>query len=273
MKRIYLEITNACNLDCPFCTSSKGHSFMSIEDFDNYTSQIIEVCNYIYLHVLGEPLLHPNFNVFLDILDKKDFKLQLVTNGTLLNKYPNILNHKCLRKLSISLHSVNNIETDDAYFDTINYLIENNNGTNIELRFYDKNNLDEKLNKYLNYLDSKYNLIQSKKKNSYELKKNVFVYFEELFKWPDINDEINTNNGRCHGLIDQLAILCNGDVTSCCLDTKGINTFGNLKKNTLVDILNSTQYLDALKAMKENKFILKLCKHCTYHSRFDRNNN
>ena len=31
IKRIYLEITNACNLNCPFCENEKGHYFMPID--------------------------------------------------------------------------------------------------------------------------------------------------------------------------------------------------------------------------------------------------
>ena len=58
---------------------------MSLDDIDNYLNQIKEFGNYIYLHVLGEPLLHPNFDQILKLLDEKDFNLQLVTNGILLN--------------------------------------------------------------------------------------------------------------------------------------------------------------------------------------------
>ena len=106
---------------------------MSLDDIDNYLNQIKEFSNYIYLHVLGEPLLHPNFDQILKLLDEKDFNLQLVTNGILLNKYPNLLSHKCLRKLSISLHSINNINVSDDYFDYILKLIKNNNDKIIEL--------------------------------------------------------------------------------------------------------------------------------------------
>ena len=74
---------------------------MNLNDINNYLDQIKEFGNYIYLHVLGEPLLHPNFNEILKLLDDKGFNLQLVTNGILLNKYPDLLTHKSLRKLSI----------------------------------------------------------------------------------------------------------------------------------------------------------------------------
>lgn len=273
MKRFYLEITNACNLNCPFCTYEKGQTFLSLKDIDNYTSQIKEFGDYIYLHVLGEPLLHPDFNEILDILDKKDFKLQLVTNGVLLNKYSDLFNHKCLRKLSISIHSINNIEINDNYFKTIDEILDKDSNTIIELRFYDKNNLNDNLKNYLNKLYEKYNVLDTKKNNSFKLKDNVFIYFEEFFKWPNINDEYIGNTGKCHGLIDQLAILSNGLVTSCCLDAKGINSFGNLKKDSLKDILNSDLYKNALNDLRNNKLSLKLCGHCEYRLRFDHNNN
>ena len=114
IKRIYLEITNACNLNCPFCENDKGNSFMDIEKIKNILSQIKEVCNYIYLHVLGEPLLHPNIEEILTYCDNLDLNVQLVTNGLLL--YKDLLKHKCLRKLSISLHAVNNLNIDYSYF-------------------------------------------------------------------------------------------------------------------------------------------------------------
>ena len=99
MKRIYLEITNACNLNCKFCTQDKGNNFININTFKNYIKQIKEVSNYIYLHVLGEPLLHKDIEEMFNILDEHDMNLQLVTNGILLEEHLNILNHKCLRKL------------------------------------------------------------------------------------------------------------------------------------------------------------------------------
>lgn len=270
MKRVYLEITNACNLNCSFCTNKKGTTFMSLDDIDNYLNQIKEFSNYIYLHVLGEPLLHPNFDQILKLLDEKDFNLQLVTNGILLNKYPNLLSHKCLRKLSISLHSINNINVSDDYFDYILKLIKNNNDKIIELRFYDLNNLDDKLTEFLNGLESLYGLESTKKNQSYKIKDKVYIYHQEMFNWPDINDTYIGENGLCHGLKDQIAILHDATVTACCLDSCGINKIGDLNTDSLKDILDSPLYKEALIALNNKKLLLPLCKHCTYRLRFNK---
>lgn len=270
MKRVYLEITNACNLNCSFCRQNKGNSFIDINTIENYLLQIKEITSYIYLHVLGEPLLHKDIEEILSLLDKYDFKLQLVTNGVLLNRYPNILEHKSLRKLSISIHSINNLNISNSYFNTINNLIENNNNKIIELRFYDLNNLDSDLYNYLNYLDEKYHFKETKKDRSYKLKDDVYIYSQEMFKWPDFNDEDIGEDGYCHGLIDQIAILHNGDVTSCCLDPLGYNVLGNLNDNSLNDILESPLYKKALDELKNRHLILPLCKKCTYRLRFSK---
>lgn len=267
MKRIYLEITNACNLNCPFCTYEKGNNYLDINTINNYLDQIKEYCNYIYLHILGEPLLHPNFNEILDLLDSKQMHLQLVTNGILLYKYSNLLDHSCLRKLSISLHSINNIDIEDSYFDTIDNLIKDNNKT-IELRFYDKDKLSLKLNQYLNKLNDEYNLKDTSKNNSYKLKDNLYVYFEDLFKWPDINDEVISFNGTCHGAIDMIGINTNADVCICCLDPKAYNKIGNLKENSLKEIIESEEYKKYIEGFKNNKIISELCSKCTYRLRF-----
>ena len=268
LKRVYLEITNACNLNCPFCTNEKGNNFMALEDIKNYLLQIKQYCDYVYLHILGEPTLHPNFNEILDFLDENDMKLQLVTNGTLLNKYPNIMNHKCLRKLSISIHSINNVDIHNSYFDIINNLIETDHDIKLELRFYDKNNLSNNLNEYLINLKNKYYFELTAKQNSYKIKENTYIYFEELFRWPNINDPYISNIGTCHGAIDMIAINSNSDVTICCLDPKAFNKIGNLKEKNLADILNSNTYKQYIENFKNNKINSELCSKCSYRLRF-----
>ena len=268
MKRIYLEITNSCNLNCKFCTYDKGNNFLSYQQISNCIEQIKPHCNYIYLHILGEPLLHPNFNEILDLLDSKDMYLQLVTNGTLLNKYPDILKHNCLRKLSISIHSINNLDIDNSYFEIINNLINNNQNKNIELRFYNKDTLDDKLISYLNHLEDKYSFNITSKNNSYKLKDNVYVYFEDFFKWPNINDEIISTTGICHGAIDMIGINSNSDVMICCLDPYAYNSIGNLNEKSLDEILNSNEYKEYIDGFKNRIIKSELCKRCSYRLRF-----
>lgn len=273
INRIYLEITDACNLDCSFCTNSKGQSYMKLEDIKICLKQIKDVCDYVYLHVLGEPLLHPNIKEIFDECYNLGLKIQLVTNGTLLKKHIELLNHQALRKLSISLHSMNNMQNKNEYFDLINSIIESNTNSYIELRFYNYEKLDKDLQEYKDFLYQKYNVEVTPKKESYKIKDNVYIYYQDIFNWPNILDPLISEKGTCKGAINQLAILHNLDVTICCLDPKGYNRIGSLKEDSLINILNSPLYINTVNNFKNNILSFNLCKRCLYRTRFDDKHN
>lgn len=268
MKRVYLEITDSCNLNCPFCTNEKGRNFLSLEEIDDYTDQIRPYTDYIYLHILGEPLLHPDFNEIMDLLDRKGFKLQLVTNGTLLENYPDLIFRPCLRKLSVSLHSVNHLGIERKYFETISSLIETERNAILDLRFYDPSRLDETLNEYLTTLKDRYGIRPTSRKDSFQLKENTYITFAELFDWPKIDDPILSDTGTCHGGIDMIAINSQSEVTLCCLDPKAHNSLGNLKKRSLKEILESERYTRIVTELRNSTISCDLCKRCSYRLRF-----
>ena len=70
-KKIYLEITNNCNLNCSFCIkNSSPNKFRTENDFKIILNKLKGYTEYLYFHLLGEPLLHPNINEFIDIASK-----------------------------------------------------------------------------------------------------------------------------------------------------------------------------------------------------------
>lgn len=58
--RMYLEITTCCNLSCSFCPGTKRPAaFLSPENFHTLAAKLRPYGEHLYLHVMGEPLLHP----------------------------------------------------------------------------------------------------------------------------------------------------------------------------------------------------------------------
>ena len=107
IKRIYIEITNICHLTCSFCsTHHRENKMLSLDEFSSIIQDVKQYTKYIYLHVQGEPITHPDFNKILYICDENEMQVQLVTNGTFLYKYLDIYLHPSLRKVSISLQSI-----------------------------------------------------------------------------------------------------------------------------------------------------------------------
>ena len=60
LKRAYVEITNICNLNCTFCPGTKRKKrALTPSEFMILSEKLRGQVKYIYLHVMGEPLLHP----------------------------------------------------------------------------------------------------------------------------------------------------------------------------------------------------------------------
>ena len=67
-KKAFLEITNACNLSCSFCHGTKRPiRYISRSEFEHAAAEIRPFADYLYFHLMGEPLLHPELPEFLEI--------------------------------------------------------------------------------------------------------------------------------------------------------------------------------------------------------------
>ena len=105
--RVYLEITDCCNLACSFCPGTKRRAaFLSAEQFTHLAAALCGQTRFLYFHVMGEPLLHPELLELLEIAGGMGFRVVLTTNGTLLPKRQSaLLAAPALHKVSVSLHS------------------------------------------------------------------------------------------------------------------------------------------------------------------------
>ena len=267
-KSIYLEITDECGLKCPFCPSKdlKKEGYINIELIKERLKKIKGFSKQIYLHILGEPLLHPNINEIFTYCDEENINLAVTTNALFIDKLQ-INKHQCIKKINISLQSIitSNITSNniDIRLNKIySFLKERNDSIGISLRLWnDKTNEETiKFNKTiqnkLNDLLKDINL------------KNITWSYEDEFKWPNLNNEINNQKTTCLGGKKQLGILLNGNVVLCCLDYLGNTTIGNIDNESLEDILNKDIYKDVLKGWNNRNPYFELCKKCTFRNKF-----
>ena len=107
LQRAYVEITNICNLRCDFCPGTRRPlRAMRVSEFERIARELRPYTRHIYLHVMGEPLLHPELDKILDSCCALDFRVHLTTNGVLLpDRLDLLLAAPALYRLSISLHS------------------------------------------------------------------------------------------------------------------------------------------------------------------------
>ncbi len=273
-KKIYIEITNCCNLSCSFCSkTSKPKRTMTIEEFKNIISKIKSHTDYIYLHVKGEPLLHKDLKEFLKIAEENDLKVNLTTNGTLFSqRVDDLKNSKALKKVNFSLHSENNYPN---YFENIFQSVDKlPKDITVIYRLWTLSNstLDKKSTEIVEKLKDYYNLspqIVDKlyKEQNVKISSNIYVDKDNEFIWPTVTEE--KSNGYCHALKTHLGILVDGTVVPCCLDASGIINLGSIYTDTLENIMTTERYRKLKKSFQDHKPSEALCTSCTYKNKND----
>lgn len=277
LKRVYLEITNICNLQCAFCLPHhRSPQSMTPEFFRSAVRQVKEFTPYIYLHVKGEPLLHPQFDEIMQICDEEKMEVQLVTNASRLSLYSrSLLQHPSLRKISFSLQSIEYQKTDPLA------LLENvlafcreasqHERPYCEIRFWRNDQLSDPATKQcLSYLGTHFHPVSSGRQKNYRIMNHVYVDFDNTFSWPEGSDPEQGDTGTCHGALHQIAVLSDGRVVPCCLDQDAAVCFGSLKETDLRTILMSERYLTMTEGLRRGKLTESFCRRCTFRLRFSK---
>lgn len=289
-KKVYIEITNICNLSCAFCPKTKrAPKMMTVEEFCHVVKRVKPYTGHVYLHIMGEPLLHPELGTFLDMAHELGLRVNITTNGTQFKEVsPVLLSSPALRKVGISLHC---IDGNDKVFDEVQY-IENiadfvndasRAGIICELRFWnlggdstkehDKQNQDRRNLKLLKLLSDRLEIDdkiaeEALKKRKMKLRENIYIEAAEQFEWPDISLGKCVESVFCHGLRDHFGILSDGTVVPCCLDHDGDIPLGNIFEKSLEDILNSDRARSIYDGFSARNAAEELCKRCGYARRF-----
>ena len=281
-KQIYIEITNICNLNCSFCPkNSRPKKFMTVDEFDVITNEISPLTNVICLHLMGEPLLHPHIKEIFEIANKKNLKVYLTTNGTLIKQNLDLLKSGCAKRISVSLHSFeanNNSNSLDEYLSDVLFSckeIADNSPTCIEFRLWNEsgdenannrlnNNIIEQINKTFNS-----NLVADNLQHHTSITDKIYISFADVFEWPIDTENKEKNSVKfCYGLRSHFGILCDGTVVACCLDSEGKLALGNIFESTITDILNTSRAQNIYKGFMERNTTEEFCKSCTYANKF-----
>lgn len=273
--RVYIEITNVCNMNCSFCHGhSRDKRFMSEDEFNLILDRLSGQTEYIYYHLMGEPLLHPLLPVFLKTAKNKGYKSMITTNGTLLNKCGDDIINAGIHKVNISVHSFEESDNDEylSYLGKIADFAEkaNNAGVIIVLRFWN-NGIDEAKNNFaIDYFRSRFDGDWAENSKGLRIRNKMFIEYGDRFGWPDKNAEIQGDEVFCYGLRDHFGILCDGTVVPCCLDSDGVINLGNIFDSDIDSILSSERAAAMKSAFDCRKASEELCRRCAYAQRFSK---
>ena len=287
-KKVYIEITNCCNLSCEFCPkTSRPLKFISIEQFRYILKSIKPYTDYIYLHIMGEPLLHPMLSELLAAADEERLKVNLTTNGTLLSKHEKLLlDSSALRQVNISLHSFeandNEITLTEYVNQVLDFVLHAKNSTKIisSIRLWNMDNTANELtganlenSKILQLIEQRLGMkedLSDLLKNTMQLKitDQVYLNMAQKFDWPGWDKQMKEEKIFCYGLRDQIGILVDGTVVPCCLDSEGSIALGNVYEQSFDQIISCDRANLIYEGFSKRIAVEELCKRCGYATRF-----
>lgn len=280
LKKAYLEITNVCNLHCVFCPGTRRRAgFLPPKEFKLYCEKLRPHTEYLYLHVMGEPLLHPQLAELLGLAGEMGFRVMITTNGTLLEEQGALLcSSPAVEKVSISVHSFEGNEGNcelERYLETCIRFAKKaaSEGKRCALRLW---NLDgagiqganHRNGEILAVLECAFPGPWKEGRRGTTLVPGVYLEWGERFNWPDLSVSEEEEIGFCYGLRDQVGVLWDGTVVPCCLDHEGDIPLGSLWEQTLEDILESPRARAIFDGFSQGRAEEPLCRRCGFSRRF-----
>ena len=273
--RAYVEITNSCNMHCSFCHGHKRRMrFMTMPDFERVLQQLEGQTRYIYYHLMGEPLLHPELPQFLRMAKEKGFSSILTTNGTILPEVGDELIEAGVHKIQISLHSFEQGESVELerYIRQVGAFAEKaaSAGVIVVLRLWNRGadtDCNDRIEELLQwYFDEPW----VENTRGYRIQERLFLEYGDRFSWPDRDAPQISQRVFCYGMLEQFGILVDGTVVPCCLDSDGVIALGNVFTQELSQILSSPRAQAIADGFRKGIGAEDLCRRCGYAQKFQK---
>ncbi len=286
-KKVYLEISNICNVQCSFCpVVEKEKKVMNINEFEAILQEVAPLAEIICLHLLGEPLAHPKFSEILDVCERYNTQIDLTTNGILIKRYTErILDSSCIRQVNFSLQAFKDNFPNrdiDPYLEAIFEFAKSAHTTRPTLytnfRLWNQESNDADNEDIFLKIESQFNIKINRNVETGAIKsKNIwnrlYLHFDSRFEWPSFSLRHQGTQGRCHGAVNHIGIHADGTVVPCCLDKNAAINLGNVKEQSLKDIVNSDRFVKMRNGFLNGVRVEKFCQHCTFINRFDKAKN
>lgn len=271
-KKVFIEITNFCGLDCTFCTPLKSTHTMPLSLFEKISKEVKDFTHSIALHILGDPLSIPNLEDYLEIARDNKLAVDITTSGYFLHLHKELLlHHSSIHQINFSLMSMlyqrKTVVLEDYFkelFDFLKAHQELKKEFFVNLRLWNLNTsmMPPKKNEIFYCKIKDFFQLDTIYPINTRLAYKIHLIQKPFFSWSPSQNKID--KGHCYGGLKQIGILSDGRVVPCCFDTQGNITLGDLKIQNLKDIFQTTKFLNLIKGFKQNKRIEEYCKSCTY---------
>jgi MoaA/NifB/PqqE/SkfB family radical SAM enzyme len=284
-EKIYIEISNVCNLHCDFCPEvERPQAFMPLALFERIAADVAPLTEQVCLHLMGEPLAHPRISDIIEACAQVSLPINLTSNGTLLGgERSRALLRPIVRQINFSIHSFEaNFPEEDInpYLDRIFQFTADalrlRPDLYINFRLWNLEASSAQRNAHiLAQIEAAFHApaptnIDPRRGKSRHVVGRLYIHFDTRFDWPNFNAPERSPRGTCRALSSHLGILADGTVVPCCLDKEGIMALGDARRQTLSEILSGERASRMKQGFAQGRLLEDLCRHCGFISRFDR---
>ena len=272
--KVYVEISNLCNLSCAFCPGTKREKrAMTEEEFSGLLPKLRPYTDFLYFHLMGEPLCHPKLGKFLELAHEAGFRVILTTNGTMLEKQQELLlRSPGLHKVNISLHAFEANDLTVPFDEYLRRCFEFGKAAEgkvlVSYRLWNNGGADQLNEQILSALSRYFPGNWVRERKGIRVGERVYLEYGDKFDWPDLSAADGGEHVFCYGLRDQLGVLCDGTVVPCCLDHEGDLALGNLFRQNMDEILKNPRAKAIYEGFSGRKAVEPLCRRCGYARRF-----
>jgi radical SAM protein with 4Fe4S-binding SPASM domain len=284
-QKVYLEITSRCNLACSFCPPTARHAeFIAPEEFRRRLREVRPFSSLVALHVKGEPLLHPQLGLLLDLCREEGIQAVITTNGTLIAQARGaLLGKPALKQVNLSLHSFDAARPAKlaAYLEPLLAFAAEAaaGGTVISFRLWNgeagKDGLGRwqrggpLLSRLVDVFPDAGDLARTLAPGAgIRLAERIYLNRDLVFDWPDPHAPEDGATGFCHGLRTHVAILVDGTVVPCCLDGEGVLALGNVQEAPFAELIDSVRARQIKEGFSQRRAVEDLCRRCGYRKKF-----
>lgn len=285
-KRIHIEISNICNVQCSFCPIvERPKDIMSLLEFEKILQQAVPLTDDVCLHLMGEPLAHPEFEEILAISKKHGAKLQITTNGILVKKFTDLLlEGTAVRQVNFSLQAYQDNFPERPLLPYLEPILEfskrasqERNDLFVNFRLWNHGSQSFELNEeFIKPIENYFGTQVKREVDPAGIKskklfpdKKLYFHFDSRFEWPSPHFPKRSEEGTCQGMRNHIGIHADGTVVPCCLDKEAFINLGNCLESNLSEILNSDRAQAIKKGFENHQLVEDLCQKCTFIKRFD----
>jgi len=273
--KIYLEISNICNMSCAFCPGTKRpRRALTPDEFESLMPKLRPYSDFLYFHLMGEPLCHPHLGEFLDIAGRHGFKVIITTNGTLLGaRQELLLASPALHKVNISLHAFEANDIPMSFSDYLDGCFSFGRAAEgkklVVYRLWNQGGADMKNSEIISAMERFFPRPWAEERRGTRIGERIYLEYGDKFEWPDLEAPDMGERTFCYGLRDQIGVLCDGRVVPCCLDHEGDIALGDLFSEDMEDILATPRAKAIYEGFSGGKASEELCRKCGYaHMKF-----